>query len=82
VAKDGFKEVFAESDKLRDDVLPYLGIKLEDRGNQAARWAFVDKDALLEEIQEKKLEKERKEAEKKALAEKKRLEAELKERKK
>ena len=33
VAKEGFKEVFAESDRLRDDVLPHLGIKLEDRGN-------------------------------------------------
>ena len=33
VAKEGFKEVFAESDKLRDEVLPQLGIKLEDKGN-------------------------------------------------
>ena len=82
VAKDGPAEVFKASDRLRDEVLPHLGIKLEDRGNQAARWTFVDKETLLAEIEEKAQEKLRKEEEKRVKAEKKRLEAELKERKK
>ena len=82
VAKDGPGKVFSESDKLRDEILPHLGIKLEDRGNQASRWTFVDKDTLLAELEEKIREKERKEAEKKLIAEKKRIEAELKEKKK
>lgn len=41
-ANDGPKEVFKLSDKLRDDVLPFLGIRLEDRGKSEAIWKYVD----------------------------------------
>jgi len=31
-ANEGPKEMFKLSDELRDDILPFLGIRLEDRG--------------------------------------------------
>ena len=31
-ALEGPKEMFRLSDELRDDILPFLGIRLEDRG--------------------------------------------------
>lgn len=55
------------SDKLRDEVLPHLGIRLEDRGKGVESiWKFEDKDVLLKEIQDKIAEKQRKEEEKRA----------------
>ena len=46
--------MFQLSDEIRDDVLPFMGIKLEDRKNdQASIWKFADKDALLAERQGK-----------------------------
>ena len=39
---------------MRDDVLPFVGIKLEDRKqDQPAIWKFADKETLLAERQEK-----------------------------
>ena len=32
-ANDGPKEMFKLSDEIRDDILPYLGIRLEDRSS-------------------------------------------------
>jgi hypothetical protein len=55
---------------LRDEVLPYLGIQLEDKKpGEAATWKFVDKDELIKEIEAKKQAKLQKEAEKVARAE-------------
>ena len=31
-AKEGHQAIFKISDELRDDVMPYLGIKIEDKG--------------------------------------------------
>ena len=53
-APEGAKIMFQLSDEIRDDVLPFMGIKLEDRKNdQASIWKFADKDALLAERQGK-----------------------------
>jgi len=63
-------EILERCDALRDDILPNLGIRLEDRENQPAALKFVDREELLKEKEEKKLaeeakrkEKERKKAE-------------------
>ena len=53
-ANEGPKAMFQLSDQIRDDVLPFLGIKLEDKKqDQAAIWKFADKDELLAERQAK-----------------------------
>ena len=58
-ANDGPKAMFKLSDEIRDDVLPYVGIKLEDRKqDQPSIWKFADKDSILAE-REAKLEKAR-----------------------
>jgi cysteinyl-tRNA synthetase len=42
-------------DELRDDVLPYLGVKIEDKGKGVpAIWKFYDKDTYIKEIQRQK----------------------------
>nr|CAG4641519.1 EOG090X02DZ [Eurycercus lamellatus] len=58
------------SDQLRDDVLPNLGVRLEDRENQPPALKLVPREELLKEREEKraaeeakKVEKERKKAE-------------------
>ena len=57
-AIEGPKEVFRLSDELRDDVLPFLGIRLEDRGKgQDSIWKLEDKDVLIKERENKALEK-------------------------
>nr|CAG4643063.1 EOG090X02DZ [Ilyocryptus agilis] len=57
-------------DQLRDDVLPNLGVRIEDREGQPTAVKLVDREVLLKEKEEKKLaenakkeEKERKKAE-------------------
>jgi len=68
-AKDGAGPIFKISDQLRDDVLPYMGIKLEDKKpGEPASWMFVDKDVLIKEIEAKVAAKAAKEAEKLAKA--------------
>ena len=53
-APDGAKAMFEISDQLRDDVLPHLGIRLEDRKkDQPAIWKFADKNELLAEREAK-----------------------------
>ena len=48
------KEMFRLCDELRDDMLPYLGVRLEDRGKgQASIWKYEDKAVLLKERDEK-----------------------------
>ena len=49
-ANEGPKEMFRLSDEIRDDVLPFMGIKLEDRKqDQTSIWKFADKETLLAE---------------------------------
>merc|ERR1712098_342310 len=60
-------EILKECDRLRDDVLPELGVRLEDKESEATVIKLVDKEELLKEREEKK-----------ALEEKKRLEKEAK----
>jgi cysteinyl-tRNA synthetase len=64
-ADHGPKELFRLCDELRDDVLPHLGVRLEDRAKgQEAIWKYEDKEVLLRERAEKIKEKEKKEEEK------------------
>lgn len=49
------KEILNLSDKVRDDVLPVLGVRLEDRGvDQSSVWKLEDSETLIKEIQRKK----------------------------
>lgn len=42
-------------DGLRDDVYPYLGVKIEDQGKGAAAvWKFYDKETYIKELQRQK----------------------------
>lgn len=68
-----FKSIFEESDRLRDEVLPYLGVRMKDRPNENAVFSIEDKDELIKEVEMDK--KKKVEAE-----EAKRKEKELKER--
>ena len=53
-ANEGPKTMFQLSDEIRDDVLPLLGIKLEDRKqDQPSIWKFADIQELLAERQVK-----------------------------
>lgn len=53
-AGTGGKELFQLSDQLRDDVLPYLGIRLEDKGKDAdSIWKYEDKEKLIKERENK-----------------------------
>merc|ERR1711915_563571 len=57
-------DILTECDKLRDDVLPNLGVRLEDKESEATVIKLVDREELLKEREEKKrLEKEAKRAE-------------------
>ena len=65
------KSLFKISDELRDDILPFIGIRLEDKGKgQPSLWKYEDKEILIKERENKIAEiekKEREKAEKKAL---------------
>ena len=61
------KKVLNICDNLRDNILPYLGVKIEDKGKgEPSIWKFYDKDEF---IKEKENQKKLKEAQK-ALKEK------------
>ena len=57
------------SDELRDDILPYLGIRLEDKSGQPSIWKLEDPETLIKERERKIEEKKQKEEEKKQRAE-------------
>ncbi len=58
--------MFRLCDELRDDILPHLGVRLEDRAKgQDAIWKYEDREVLLKERADKIKEKEAKELEKK-----------------
>ena len=69
-AIDGKGQIFKICDEFRDEILPELGIRLEDKGTDST-WKYEDKDLLIMERETKKkqktdkerLNKERKEAE-------------------
>ena len=64
-AGEGAGTLFKLCDELRDDVLPHLGVRLEDRAKgQEAIWKYEDKEVLLKERDAKIREKEKKEEEK------------------
>ena len=60
------KALYKLTDGLRDDVLPYLGIRLEDQKDQATLWKYEKPEILIAEREKKQEEKARKEAEKEA----------------
>jgi hypothetical protein len=60
------KEIFKLSDDLRDEILPHLGICIEDKGKLDSVWKYeADVSKLLKDLQDKKDSKAA-EAEKKA----------------
>lgn len=60
------KEIFKLSDDLRDEILPHLGICIEDKGKLDSVWKYEsDVSKLLKDLQDKKNSKAA-EAEKKA----------------
>lgn len=64
-ADKGPKEIFKLSDQFRDDILPFLGILLEDRKpSEPAIWKFVAKETLIKEREDKLQAKLKKEQEK------------------
>ena len=66
-AAEGPKALFQLCDDLRDDVLPYLGIQLEDKGkDEPSIWKLEDKQTLIASRDAKIAAKKKKEEEKEA----------------
>jgi cysteinyl-tRNA synthetase len=63
------KGVLQECDTFRDDTLPELGIRLEDKTGGKSVWKLADPQELLKEKEQKELEERRKEDEKAKAAE-------------
>lgn len=62
---DGSKAILTLSDKVRDEVLPPLGVRLEDRGTeQASVWKLEDAKALVMELERKRQAEEKRREEK------------------
>lgn len=62
------KRLLELSDSVRDDVLPPLGVRLEDRGeDQSSKWILEDSESLMLEIRRKKAAEAEKAAEKRRL---------------
>lgn len=57
-------EILTECDRLRDDVLPNVGVRLEDKDGGRSAIKLVDKEVLLKEKEAKKLAELEKAAEK------------------
>lgn len=77
---EGSKEILSLSDKIRDEMLPPLGVRLEDRGSgQPSLWKLEDASALVMEIQRKKEaeRKKREQVEKQKAAKAEKLRADL-----
>lgn len=66
---NGARELLEMCDQLRDDVLPRLGVRLEDRTGENSVWKLEDAESLMLEIRRKKEEEEKRRAEKEALKE-------------
>lgn len=63
-SNEGKKELFRLTDELRDDILPYLGIRLEDKGNNPSIWKYEDPNKLIKERENKIAKKAEAEAKK------------------
>jgi len=59
-------EILKECDRLRDDVLPNLGVRLEDKENEATVIKLVDRAELMKEREEKVAQELKKQQEKEA----------------
>lgn len=69
-AGEDAKELFRISDELRDDILPYLGIRLEDKGKgNPSIWKLEDRNTLIRQREEKIAIKQKKDEEKRLKAE-------------
>lgn len=78
-ARDDPKELLRLCDELRDDILPFAGVRLEDTANGTV-WKLADKEKLIAEREEKiRLAKEKEEAKRLAAEEKARKEKEKEE---
>jgi len=73
------KAVLAACDSVRDDALPRLGVRLEDKGAGDSRWKLEDADTLVREMSEKKAADDEKAAAKRRAAEEREAAAALKE---
>ena len=63
------KKILNICDNLRDNILPYLGVKIEDKGkNEHSIWKFYDKDEFIKEKENQKKIKESQKAIKEAEA--------------
>ena len=56
--------ILKECDNLRDEVLPELGVRLEDKEDQPTVIKLVDKEVLMKEKEEKRIAEEKKKEEK------------------
>jgi len=63
-SKEGPKEIFKVCDEFRDDVLPFLGVRLEDPPGRPTIWKLQNAEELIRERQTKIEEKAKKEEEK------------------
>ena len=69
IADKDVKKVLNICDKLRDEVLPNLGVRIEDKGNkEKSVWKFFDKEEYLKEKEKEKELKENKKKQKEAEA--------------
>ena len=69
IADKDVKKVLSICDKLRDDILPNLGVRIEDKGNkEKSVWKFFDKEEYLKEKEKEKELKENKKKQKEAEA--------------
>ena len=72
------KKVLTICDKLRDDVLPNLGVRIEDKGKgEKSVWKFFDKEEYLKEKEKEKELKENKKKQKEAEAKERELKLSL-----
>jgi cysteinyl-tRNA synthetase len=47
------RQILDLSDKVRDQILPPLGVRLEDRGDESSKWKLEDRETLMLEIARK-----------------------------
>ena len=72
------KKVLTICDKLRDDILPNLGVRIEDKGKgEKSVWKFFDKEEYLKEKEKEKELKENKKKQKEAEAKERELKLSL-----
>ena len=58
------KKILKLCDQLRDETLPELGVRIEDKGNEGSLWKFFDKEQYKKEKEKEKELKENKKKQK------------------